>query len=131
MILRNLKLFLQNVWKNRLLTDIILENKKEFDIIFIQEFLWSFIWTNPNLTSKKGDRIVGTSNYLSWIIFSRQSTHDKDHPKAIMYINVWLTQFWFSLRKDVLNHRNINLISFFNNGIIFFIINIYLDEYQI
>ena len=37
MIIRNLKIFLQNVWKNRLLTDIILENKKELDIIFIQE----------------------------------------------------------------------------------------------
>ena len=43
MIIRNLKIFLQNVQKNGLLTDIILENKKEFDITFIQELLWSFI----------------------------------------------------------------------------------------
>ena len=37
MILKNLCLFLQNIYKNRILTDIILENKKEFDILFIQK----------------------------------------------------------------------------------------------
>ena len=60
MILKNLKLFLQNVWKNRLLMDIILENKKEFDIIFIQEPLWSYIQTIPSLTSEEEDKVIGT-----------------------------------------------------------------------
>jgi len=35
MILKSLNPFLQNVWKNRLLTDTILENNKNFDILFI------------------------------------------------------------------------------------------------
>ena len=39
MILQNLKIFHQNVCKNCLLTDIILENNKNFDIIFIQKHL--------------------------------------------------------------------------------------------
>ena len=34
------------------------------------------------------------------------------------------------LEKTIINYRNINPISFFNNKIIFFIINIYLDESQ-
>jgi len=29
------KIFLQNIWKNSLFTNIILENQKEFNIIFI------------------------------------------------------------------------------------------------
>jgi len=37
MIIKNLKIFLENVWKNRLLTDLNLGNDKNFDIIFIQE----------------------------------------------------------------------------------------------
>jgi len=37
MILKSLKIFSQNVHKNRLLTDTLLENNKDFDIIFIQE----------------------------------------------------------------------------------------------
>jgi len=39
--------------------------------------------------------------------------------------------FAFCLEKDIINHRNINFISFFNNGIICFIINIYFDEQQL
>ena len=37
MILKTHNIFSQNVRKSRLLTDTILENKKKFDILFIQE----------------------------------------------------------------------------------------------
>ena len=39
MIMKEIKIFLQNVQKNRSLTNTILEEQKEFDIIFIQELL--------------------------------------------------------------------------------------------
>ena len=35
MIVKNLKFFSQNIKKNRLLTDMILETNKDFDILFI------------------------------------------------------------------------------------------------
>ena len=35
MILKNLKIFSQKIWKNKLLTNIILENKKKFNIVFV------------------------------------------------------------------------------------------------
>jgi len=35
MIIKSLKLFLQNVQKNRLLTNTILENNKNFNILFM------------------------------------------------------------------------------------------------
>ena len=37
MIIYKLRVFLQNVWKNSVLTDLILETNKNFNIIFIQE----------------------------------------------------------------------------------------------
>ena len=37
---------------------------------------------------------------------------------------------FFLLRKNIMNYRNINLISFFNNSIICFIINIYSNDQQ-
>jgi len=37
MNLKTLKIFSQNVHKNFVLTDIILENNRNFDILFIQE----------------------------------------------------------------------------------------------
>ena len=36
----------------------------------------------------------------------------------------------FVYKVDIINHRDINLISLFNNSVIFFIINIYLDKQQ-
>jgi len=64
MILKNLKIFSQNVQKNRILTDIILENKKEFDIVFIQEMPWFYIQTNTSLTSKEREKIIGILSHL-------------------------------------------------------------------
>ena len=37
---------------------------------------------------------------------------------------------YFSLRRDILNHKDINLLSFFNCGIICFLINICSDKHQ-
>jgi len=55
---------------------------------------------------------------------------DSDYSRVITYINIKLIKLHFSLRKDILNHRDINLISFFNCNIMTFIINIYLDDQQ-
>jgi len=40
--------------------------------------------------SKEGKNIVGTSYYLSWIMFARTSTNDNDYPRVITYINAKL-----------------------------------------
>jgi len=90
MIVKNLKVFLQNVQKNRLLTDTILETDKYLDILFIQKLSWSFIYTILSSSSKERDRIVDTPNYPNWLTFSRPST-DNSHPRMISYINTRLS----------------------------------------
>jgi len=64
MILKSLKIFSQNVYKNRL-TNTILESNKNFDILFIQEPPWLIICNIPSSISEEGEEIVGASNYLS------------------------------------------------------------------
>ena len=44
-----------------------------------------------------------------------------------MFINIRLSSFRFSLCKDVINHKDIPLSSFFNNSNFFWLINIYSD----
>jgi len=61
MIHNILKIFSQNVWKNSLIVNTILENQMSFDIVFIQEPLWSTICTIPSSTSYKGEELVGVS----------------------------------------------------------------------
>ena len=62
--------------------------------------------------------------------FSRNSSIANDSPRVVTYINIRLSSFCISLYKDIYNHRDISLISFFNNNSIFFLINIYLDSSQ-
>jgi len=112
MILKDLKIFSQNVHKNYLLTNLILENNKNFDIVFIQEPSWSIIWTILSLTSEEGEEIISVSNHLLWIIFSKQLVNENKHSRVITYINVKLFQLQFLLRKNIMNYRDINLISF-------------------
>jgi len=97
MILKNLKVFLQNVWKNKLLTNTLLEINKDFDIIFIQEPSWLIICSIPCLLSEEGISIVKASHYLNWITFSRSPSNNNNNPHAISYINICLLNLCFSL----------------------------------
>ena len=55
---------------------------------------------------------------------------NNDYPRIISYINIRLSYIYFSLRKDIVNHKDINCFSFFNNSDIFFMINVYSNNYQ-
>ena len=107
-----------------------MKTNKKFDIIFIQEPPWSFVKLIPSSLSKEEDSLVNTSNHPDWIIFSRSPTNNNYSPRVISYINICLSHLYFSLQKDIFNHRNICCFSFFNNGDIYFIINIYSDALQ-
>ena len=63
-------------------------------------------------------------------MFARTLNITNKYPRVLIYINVRLTRLCFYLRKDIYNHRNINLISFFNCSCLCFLINIYSDDYQ-
>jgi len=75
MIKDNLKIFSQNIRKNKVLTDIILETQKNSaDIIFIQELPRSLIRCIPSHSNLMGDPLYGTPNHLEWTLFVRQDT---------------------------------------------------------
>ena len=46
------------------------------------------------------------------------------------YINIHLFSFQFSLYRDIINHRDILLISLFTNNVCSFIMNIYSDIFH-
>jgi len=64
MISKNLKVFSQNIYKNHLLTEFILENQKEFNFLFIQELLWSIVRSISSPALAEGEGVVGIPNYL-------------------------------------------------------------------
>jgi len=63
MIIRKLKIFLQNVRKNSLITNVILETLSHFDIILIQEPPWSEIRKIPSSSNCDGEPLMGTCHH--------------------------------------------------------------------
>ena len=128
MIIKNLKIYSQNIRKNSLLVNTILETLTHFDIILIQEPPWSEIYKIPSSSNHKGDPLIGSVHHSNWITFTRSPLANKDSPRVISYINIRLLSFYFLLCKDIINHRDINLISFSNNNICYYILNVYSDS---
>jgi len=118
MILKDLKLFLQKVQKNKFIINLILEINHDFDIIFIQEPSWTTIKSIPSLENCEDIPLVGISNHLNWLTFAGESNSANDSPRIIIYVNIRLSSLRFSLCKDIINHRDILLVSFSNNNII-------------
>ena len=119
MILENLKIFLQNVRKNNFIIKTILETHSNFDIIFIQEPFWSFIRSIPCHNNNEDSPLIRIVNYSNWLTFARDPVITNDHPRVAIFINTRPSLLRFSLCKDIINHRDILLSSFFNNSVIY------------
>ena len=128
MIMHNLKIFSQNIRKNSLITNVILKTLSHFDIILIQELPWSEIRKILSSSNCDGEPLMGTCHHPNWVVFTRPSSNSHDFPRVISYINICLSPFWFLLCKDIFDHQDINLISFINNDICHYILNIYSNS---
>jgi len=84
MIIKDLKIFLQNVQKNNLIVNIIFEMKFEFDIIFIQESSWTTICLIPSIRNSKGEDLVGIQNHPNWLIFVRNPMNENNFLKVML-----------------------------------------------
>ena len=73
---------------------------------------------------------MGTSHHPNWTTFAKIPSNNKDVPKVITYVNICLLALCFLLRKDILNHIDISLISFSNNNICYYIMNVYSDSFH-
>ena len=63
MIIKELKIFSQNVQKDNFIINTILEVNQDFDIIFIQEPLWMTIRSIPSESNAKGISLLGVPNH--------------------------------------------------------------------
>ena len=130
MIYDNIKLYSQNVHKNSLIVNTIPETQSSFNIIFIQEPPWLIIQSIPSSTSCKGDALVGVPTHLNWTIFARSSVCASESSRVITYIHICISSLCFSLQNDIINHRDLLCIFFFNQESSYFLINVYSDSFQ-
>ena len=71
---------------------------------------------------------MGTSHHPNWIAFAGFPSDRSDLPRVISYVNIHLLSLHFLLYKDIINHRDISLISFFNNNVCYYIMNVYSNS---
>jgi len=65
MIIKNIKIFSQNVQKNNLIVNMILETWFKFNIVLIQELFWLTIHFISSSKSWEGEELVGVPNHLN------------------------------------------------------------------
>ena len=82
----------------------------------------------PNSSNCEGKVLVGMTHHPNWLYFARTPTNQLDSPRVLAYINICLLFLQFSLQKNIIDHRDILLILFFNNHICLFIMNVYSDS---
>ena len=128
MIVCKLRIFSQNICKNSLILNTILETQNHFDIILIQEPPWSEIRKISCSSNCDREPLVGTCHHPNWTTFARSSPNTDDSPRVIIYINIHLSSLCFLLRKDIFDHCDVCLISFFNNCVCYYILNVYSDS---
>ena len=105
-----------------------LEAHSNFNIIFIQEPSWSFIHSIPCYDNNEGNPLMEIVNYPNWLTFAREPASHNELPRVAIFINIRLLSLHFSFCKDIINHRDIFLLLFFNNDDIFYIMNVYSDS---
>ena len=90
--------------------------------------MWTTLRTIPSSTNCEGVSLVSIPHHPNWFTFAREPCLSNNYPRVIIYINVRLSSFYFSLWKDIINYKDILLASFFNDNIIFWIMNVYSDS---
>jgi len=72
--------------------------------------------------------MVGVVNHPNWLNFTRTSVNKDKCPRVAVYVNIRMSSFCFSLCRDIIDYRDILLVSFFNNNDICWLMNIYSDS---
>jgi len=111
------------------LVDTFLESQKDhYDIFFVQKPPWNFICYAPSTVSLEEDKVVGASIHPDWTQVVRVPRDSEDVPRVMAFIHSRLSRL--SLRRDVVDHRDILLLSFFNRGECHFLMNVYSDDHH-
>ena len=78
--------------------------------------------------NSEGIPLLDISNHPNWLTFARELCSTNDSTRVVIYINVRLSFLYFSLWKDIINHWDILLASFFNDNVVYWVMNIYSDS---
>ena len=112
------------------MNSILENNKNTIDVILIQELPKSLICHVLSHSDPLGDPIYDTPNYPNWTLLIRQKPAQENYTRVATYVNKKLMKMRFTLRPDIINHRDINILAFYSGQHSNYIINVYSDDNQ-
>jgi len=84
MLLKDLKIFLQNVRKNNIIINTTLKVNHDFDIIFIQEPSWTTIRFISSSKNYEDIFLIGVTNHSNWLTFIKESDVENDYLRVVI-----------------------------------------------
>ncbi|KXN83940.1 hypothetical protein AN958_00791 [Leucoagaricus sp. SymC.cos] len=109
-VMRDVRIFSQNVNRNYGHIDMLLDNIKDsFDVIFLQEPPWRTIRQTVSVTLPEGDDVVGTPKHPDWLYMRLACLRP-------------------SVQQDIIDHRDIFILSLFTSKGALNFLNIYSDD---
>jgi len=82
----------------------------------------------PSSTNCEGDDMVGKVNHSNQLTFTRTFVNKDECHRVAIYVNIRMSSFHFLLCRNIIDHRDILLVSFFNNNDIYWLMNIYSNS---
>ncbi|KAF5309953.1 hypothetical protein D9619_010447 [Psilocybe cf. subviscida] len=108
--------------------DVLLESHKQvYDVLFVKEPPWRLIRSAPSAVSVEGEEVVGAPNHPSWVAMVRPPDPDM-HPRVMAYVSTRLSAWRPSMRRDIIDHRDVLVLSLFAEGHTFNFMNVYSDN---
>ncbi|KAF5321475.1 hypothetical protein D9619_001126 [Psilocybe cf. subviscida] len=98
-----------------------------YDVLFVQEPAWRLIRSAPSAGNVEGEEVVGAPNHSSWIAMVRPPDPDT-HPRVMAYVLMRLSAWRPSMRRDIIDHRDVLVLSLFAEGHTFNFRNVYSDN---
>jgi len=76
---------------------------------------WRATCRVPSTTNRQGDEIIGAPKHPDWLTVVHPPSNG-EAPRVLAYVHNRLTWLRPSLRRDLIDHRNILILSLFSEG---------------
>jgi endonuclease/exonuclease/phosphatase family metal-dependent hydrolase len=119
-----------NANKNYLYTKTLLVHlslQKKVDVIFLQEPPWRTIRHTPSAANLEGEEVIGPPLHHDWNVIYRKPDQS-GNPRTMCYMHKRLVKFKPSYHREVIDHRDLLLLSLQVGGSEIFALNIYNDN---
>jgi hypothetical protein len=126
----NLHIYSQNVGKKHNWTITLLERMKTtVDVLLLQEPPWATVRYTASLTKKDGSPIKGPPIHPDCIpMYPKGFDAAEDRPHVIAYVNRAIRVVKPKLRSDIVNHRDIMIVTVRGHLGPLHLMNVYSDD---